>query len=225
MAMIPGAVDFLAFGTPKGTLSARTAAKITNTGRKSCAIAGLILVIWSASFQCWAQASSAKVPERFKGPTELVRELRCQEAWNELWKIAADGDYYALYLLTGSAVVHTFGLSGASKSEADKIFLPMVFYATLAQGTDDQPFTTKSVRRIIPHIVGKLGVDANDRGTAEVMECLRSDADAESCVTLAIRNHLIPPYEEYIATVAKINQGTLRVHCDTSTTIHKMPRD
>jgi hypothetical protein len=193
------------------------------------AIFGVIFLV-SAGFECSyaQQASKDDVPPRFQHSLDLFHGGHCQESWNELWKLAQNRDYYALYILAGTMVSHPFRFSTASDidrlsavSRADigadviaKIYLPMMIYATLTSETINGPFSIDTVRSLIPiPIAHSRNLDpVVSKG---VIDCFASKEPSEVCVRLAIESHLIPEYDAYIATVNQINQTRLHVECET----------
>jgi hypothetical protein len=65
---------------------------------KAFAVLGVILLL-GLSLQCASAQEAPKddVPSRFQHSLHLFHQKRCQEAWDELWKLAQAKDYYALY--------------------------------------------------------------------------------------------------------------------------------
>lgn len=163
-------------------------------------------------------SSDPRVPERFAKSIDLFNHGHCQDAWNEIWRLAADRDYYALYLLLVSAMAPPFKLSGISQSEIrSEILLPMAFYAPLAPNIDNDPISPDGIRTgIIPEFLETPRADADIVRTKTVLECLKSKEVFGVCVNLAIKSHLIPSYPKYIATVNQLNRSRLRVECNTS---------
>ena len=184
---------------------------------KACAIFGVIfLASLSAQRACAQEASKDKVPSRFQHALDLFDQKRCQEVWDELWRLAQTKDYYALYLLTGSLVAHPFIITGASGTELnEKMFLPMAIYATLTSEMISWPFSIETIRHsLIRGIIADRR--DRDRGAGKmVIDCFESRESPEVCVKLAIERRLIPEYDAYIATVNLINKTQLHVECET----------
>jgi hypothetical protein len=179
-------------------------------------LGALFLVCFTVGHSYANELRGATTPARFTKWPELLNGGQCQEAWNEIWKLAATGDYYALYILTGQMVfAHPYKFSGVTEVEFRKIILPMDFYATLAPGTEDQPFSANDVREhFIPAFLEAFDTDINQLNGKMVLDCFKSKASSGECVNLAVQKHVIPAYDEYIATVADINQTKLRVSCN-----------
>lgn len=186
-------------------------------------IAGVICFT-GPSVQCiYAQGlSKDDLPSRFQHSLDLFDRGLCQESWNELWRFAQKRDYYALYLLAGTSIAHSFRFvfSDASriKMEAtgvnlvEKIYVPMEIYATLASETIKGPFSIELIRHLISTSKAH-GREIDPVVGKQVKDCFASNESSETCVRLAIESHFIPEYEQYIATVNEINQGSLRVEC------------
>jgi hypothetical protein len=109
---------------------------------KAFAMFGVIsLLSLSLPRACAQEAPKDKDPPRFRYAHDLIEQRRCQEAWDELWRLAQTKDYYALYLLTGSELGYPFTLTGVSVIDLrEKVFLSMKIYATLTSETISWPF-------------------------------------------------------------------------------------
>jgi hypothetical protein len=185
----------------------------SSIGKRSAIFGAIFLV--SASFDCSyaQQASKDDLPSRFQHSLDLFNGGHCQEAWNELWKLAQNRDYYALYILAGSALGQSFRLSVASGTNiAEKIYLPMEIYATLTSETISLPFSIDMIRRLIPTTIA-YSRDLDPLISKKVTDCFASKESPEVCARLAVESHLIPEYDAYIATVNQINQASLHVEC------------
>lgn len=183
---------------------------------KACAIFSVIFLTSLGVQRARAEdASKDKVPSRFQHALDLFDQRRCQEVWDELWRLAQTKDYYALYLLTGSLVAHPFRITGASGTEIREMVLPMEIYATLTSEMISWPFSIETIRHsLIPGTIAH-GHD-RDRGAGKiVIDCFESTESPEVCVKLAIEHRLIPEYDAYIATVNLINKTSLHVECET----------
>ncbi len=100
----------------------------------------------------------------------------------------------------------------------EKVFLPMPFYATRSSEIgSESPFSMQAVRSLIPAIMNAFRNDLDHNGSKIVVDCFSSKEVSEACVRLAIKNHIIPEYDDYIVAVNQINQNGMRVECDTST--------
>lgn len=174
----------------------------------------LISVIYF-TVACCAQNTSSTGPcaTRFTKVGDLLDRRQCQQAWNEIWRLAAGGDYCAVYEVAMSIAAHPFKMSGASPAAIRKVFLPSVFYATLASGTEEE---RRFIRETIaPGVLEVLAADI-DQDKSKELDCLKSKASPDVCVKMAVDDHLIPSYDEYIRTVQGINRSHLRVSCDSS---------
>ena len=163
------------------------------------------------------EASKDKFPPRFQHALDLIDQRRCQEAWDELWRLAQARDYYALYVLAGSVLGHPFRFTGVTDVETIvKIYLPMEIYATLTPETINWPFSIDMIRRSL--IPATIAVNRDlDRSIGKIVaDCFASSEPAEVCVRLATERRLIPEYDAYIATVNLINKTSLHVECETS---------
>ena len=184
---------------------------------KAFAMFGVISLL-SLSLQraCAQEAPKDKDPPRFRHAHDLIDQRRCQEAWDELWRLAQTRDYYALYLLTGSEFGYPFTITGASVTEIrEKVFLPMEIYATLTSETISYPFSIEIIRRsFIPSTLGRSH-DLDRSANKAVIDCFQSTASPEVCVRLAIERRVVPDYDAYIATVNLMNKTSLRVGCQT----------
>jgi hypothetical protein len=138
-------------------------------------------------------------------------QQRCQQAWNEIWRHAAGGDYCAVYEVAVSLGAHPFRMSRGSPAETRKVFLPSVFYATLASGTEEERQFIRET--VAPAVLEVLAADIHQDKSKE-LDCLKSTASPNVCVKMAVDDHLIPSYDEYIRTVQEINRSHLRVSCD-----------
>jgi len=164
---------------------------------------------------CAQEAPKDKDPPRFRHVHDLVDQRRCQEAWDELWRLAQTRDYYALYVLTGSGFGYPFTLTGASAIDMEKIFLPMEIYATLTSETIRWPFSIEIIRRsLIPSTLGRSR-DLDRDASKAVIDCFQSTVSPEVCVRLAIERRVVPDYDAYIATVNLMNKTSLHVGCET----------
>jgi hypothetical protein len=185
---------------------------------KACAIFGAVLLTGlGVQRACAQEASKDEVPSRFQHALDLFHQKRCQESWDELWRLAQTKDYYALFLLTGSLVAHPFIITGASGTELnEKMFLPMAIYATLTSEMISSPFSIETIRHSLIRGIIAYRRDG-DRGAGKtVIDCFESSESPEVCVKLAIERRLIPEYDAYIATVNLINKTQLHVECETS---------
>jgi hypothetical protein len=193
-------------------------------------IFGTIFLV-SASFECGyaQQAQKDDVPPRFQHSLDLFHGGHCQEAWSELWKLAQNRDYYALYILASTVVSPPFRFLPASETDRlsavsrahigtdviEKIYFPTMIYATLTSETINFPFSIDTLRSLIPTIIAHSR-DLDPIASKGVIDCFASKEPSEICVRLAIESHLIPEYDAFIATVNQINQTRLRVECETS---------
>jgi hypothetical protein len=187
--------------------------------RKWSALLGAFsLICLTVDLGCANELRGATAPALFTKSLELFNSGQCQEAWNEMWKLAAAGDYYALYILAGQVVLaHPYKFSRVTQVEFRKILIPMAFYATLAPGTDDQPFSANDIRKkFIPAFLEASDADINQLNRRMVLDCFKSKASSGACVNLAVENHVIPAYDDYIATVTEMNQTRLQVTCNGS---------
>jgi len=188
---------------------------------KVCIGAALSLAIsislLSLSLQraCAQEAPKDKTPPRFQHAFYLIDQRRCQEAWDEFWRLAQTRDYYALYLLTGSELGHPFVFTGASAIDMEKIYRPMEIYATLTPEAISWPiFSIERLRRSwIPSTLGRSR-DLDRSASKAVIDCFESTAPPEVCVRLAIERRVIPDYDAYIATVNLMNKTSLHVGCE-----------
>jgi hypothetical protein len=198
----------------------------------SSAIFGAIFLV-SASVECSyaQQALKDDLPPRFQHSLDLLHGGHCQEAWSELWRLAQSRDYYALYILAGTLVAHPFRFSTASGTNptanefnpiVEKIFVPMMIYATLTSETINGPFSIDTVRQLIPTAIAH-GPDLDPIASKRVIDCFASKEAPQVCVKLAIESQLIPEYDAYIATVNQINQTSVHIECDT-TSGDRMPK-
>lgn len=185
----------------------------------------VFLVGLSSQHVCAQAASKDEIPSRFRHTFDLLRQERCGEAWDELWKFAQTKDYYALYLLTGSVFGHPFKLTGASVETVVKLYLPMEIYATLTSEIINSPFSIEAIRRSV--IAGTIASSRDlDRDNSKmVIDCFGSAEPAEACVRLAIERELIPDYDAYVATVNSLNKTSLHVECATTPKVFSTPKE
>jgi len=165
---------------------------------------------------CYPQSASNAGPcaTRFTKVGDLLDRGQCQQAWNEIWRHAADGNYCAVYEVAMSLAAHPFKMSGASPDEIRKVFLPSVFYAALASGTEEERQFIRGT--VAPGVLEVLAADIQQDKSKE-LDCLKSKASPDVCVKMAVDDHLIPTYDEYIRTVQEINRSHLRVSCQPTT--------
>jgi hypothetical protein len=185
---------------------------------KAFAMFGVIFFLGlSLERACAQEAPKDEVPSRFQRALDLVHQRRCQEAWDELWKFAQTKDHYALYILTGSALGHSFSFTGATGVETlVKLYLPMEIYATLTSETIISPFSIETIRRsLIPATIAHSR-DLDRSNSKIVVDCFGSTEPPEVCVRLAIEGRLIPEYDAYIAAVNSLNKTSLHIECATS---------
>lgn len=181
---------------------------------KAFAVFGAVVFLgFSSPCACAQAASKDGVPPRFQNSLDLFDQRRCQEVWDELWKFAQTRDYYALYLLAGSAVAHPFRLTGVADAQTlVKLYLPMLIYATLTTEKNTSPFSLEVIRReLIPGVIA-LSRDLDRSDSKIVIDCFASTEPQEGCVRLAVERHLIPEYDAYIAAVHSLNES-LRIEC------------
>jgi len=179
---------------------------------KAFSLFGIVSLICLGSQATYAQ-DSPKDPSRFQHFHDLFHQRRCQEAWDELWKLARAKDYYALYILTGTALGRSIILRGADLETLVKIHLAMEVYATLTSESISYPFSIETIRRdIIPATIS-VARSLDRAESRKVIDCFSSAQPAEVCVRLAIERHLIPEYEAFIAKVESLNRTTLHVDC------------
>jgi hypothetical protein len=188
---------------------------------KAFAMFGAISLL-SLGMQCACAQEAPKDPPRFQLALDLIDQRRCQEAWDELWRLAQTKDYYALYLLTGSEFGHPFVFTSASGIDFwEKVYLPMEIYATLTPETIRYPFSIEMIRRsLIPSTLAHSR-DLDPSASKTVIDCFKSTESPEVCVKLAIERRVIPDYDAYIATVNLINKTSLHVECETPLGIPK----
>jgi hypothetical protein len=187
--------------------------------RKWSTLLGAFSLICLTVVHCCAnELRGATAPARFAKSLDLFNKGQCQDAWKEMWKVAATGDYYALYILAGQVVLaHPYKFSGVTQDEFRKILIPMVFYATLAPETDNNPFSANDIRKnFIPGLLEASNADINQPTRGAVLDCFKSNASSSECVKLAVETHVIPAYDGYIAAVTEINQTKLQVTCNRS---------
>ena len=183
---------------------------------KAFAIFGVIsLLSLSLQHACAQEARKDKDPPRFRHAHDLIDQRRCQEAWDELWRLAQTRDYYALYFLTGSEFGQPFTLIGASAIDMEKIFLPIEIYATLTSETISWPFSIEMIRHSFIPSTLRRSRDLDRSASKAVIDCFQSTASPEVCVRLAIERRVVPDYDAYIATVKLMNKTSLRVGCET----------
>jgi hypothetical protein len=168
----------------------------------------------------WVYAER-KFSRRFDRLTELFRvQKNCQQAWNEAWKLAEDKDYEALSFVAGLLPTAKFGLmhypATAEENEAWMAFLmPLFVYSLLPIEIEEPPpgsferrdgakIAADIARRVVADWLDAPGPDANDR--QPVADCLYSAASPAVCVKMAVDNHVIPDYDDYIASVKKITE-------------------
>jgi hypothetical protein len=182
---------------------------------KAFAVLGVILLL-GLSLQCASAQEAPKddVPSRFQHSLHLFHQKRCQEAWDELWKLAQAKDYYALYILTGSVLGRSLGFTGTTDVKTFvKVYLPMEIYATLTSETISSPFSIETIRRsIIPATIA-FDRDLDRSDSKMVVDCFASTEPQEVCVGLAVERGLIPEYDAYIAAVNLLNKTSLHVEC------------
>jgi hypothetical protein len=194
-------------------------------GKAFAAFGVVSLLSLSLPHACAQETSKDRVPSRFQHALDLIDQRRCQEAWDELWRLAQAKDYYALYLLTGSEFGHPFTFTVASGIDLrEKVFRPMEIYATLTSEMISWPFSIEAIRRswIPSTLVHSRDLDRS--ASKIVIDCFESTESAEVCVRLAIERRVIPDYDAYIATVNLINKTLLHVECETSSAL-RIPKE